>query len=138
MSMSYGDLRQHLRSHPKKWVITGVAGFIGSHLLEHLLRLDQTVVGLDNFSTEDRRNLNEVQTLVSDTQWKRFTFVEGDIRDLTTCHQVCKGAHVVLHHAALGSVPRSLENPVLTNDSNITGFLHMLVAAGGGGGQPGE
>ncbi len=129
MSMSYGDLRQHLRAYPKKWVITGVAGFIGSHLLEHLLGLDQTVVGLDNFSTEDRRNMNEVQTLVSDSQWSRFTFVEGDIRDMATCHQVCKEADVVLHHAALGSVPRSLENPVLTNDSNITGFLHMLVAA---------
>jgi UDP-N-acetylglucosamine 4-epimerase len=126
---TYDDIKVGLLAAPKTWVVTGVAGFIGSNLLETLLRLNQKVVGLDNFSTEDDRNMKEVQTLVTEAQWQRFTFVEGDIRDLDACRQVCAHADYVLHHAALGSVPRSLEDPILTNESNITGFLHMLVAA---------
>jgi UDP-N-acetylglucosamine 4-epimerase len=126
---TYDDIKANLLAFQKTWVVTGVAGFIGSNLLETLLGLDQKVVGLDNFSTEDDRNMKEVRSLVTEAQWQRFTFVEGDIRDLDACRQVCAHADYVLHHAALGSVPRSLEDPILTNESNITGFLHMLVAA---------
>jgi len=112
----------------ERWLITGVAGFIGSNLLESLLRLDQEVVGLDNFSTGFRHNLEEVRSLVSPEEWGRFEFVEGDILDLQTCRKVVEGADHVLHQAALGSVPRSIEDPIRTNRSNIDGFLNMLVA----------
>lgn len=118
-----------LNSEPKKWLVTGVAGFIGSNLLECLLRQNQVVVGLDNFATGHQYNLEEVKTLVSPEQWSNFTFVEGDIRDLDTCKKVCSGIDYVLHQAALGSVPRSLADPVTTNAVNISGFLNMLVAA---------
>lgn len=110
-------------------MITGVAGFIGSNLLEYLLRLDQTIVGLDNFSTGKRSNLDEVRNLISEEQWKRFRFVEGDICELATCRDVCAGVDYILHEAALGSVPRSIADPILSNESNVSGFLHMLVAA---------
>ena len=129
MSTPYQTLTEHLPGQPKTWLITGVAGFIGSNLLETLLKLNQTVVGLDNFATGHQRNLDEVQRLVSAEQWQRFSFINGDIRDLAVCQTACAGADYVLHQAALGSVPRSLENPIATNDSNITGFLNMLVAA---------
>ncbi|MDA8093807.1 MAG: NAD-dependent epimerase/dehydratase family protein [Betaproteobacteria bacterium] len=122
-------LKAGLRASPRVWLITGVAGFIGSNLLEALLALDQTVVGLDNFSTGFRHNLEEVQSLVGDGQWQNFHLIEGDIRDLAQCRQACAGADFVLHQAALGSVPRSLEDPLTTNACNITGFLNMLVAA---------
>jgi len=122
-------LCQTLSGKPHTWLVTGVAGFIGSNLLEALLKLNQKAIGLDNFATGHRRNLEQVQKLVSPDQWKRFDFIEGDIRDLDTCRQACKGADYVLHQAALGSVPRSIEDPILTNSSNITGFLNMLVAA---------
>ena len=118
-----------LQASPRRWLVTGVAGFIGSNLLEQLLKLDQTVVGLDNFSTGKQRNLDEVQALVGADRWTRFRFVEGDIRDLGICHAVCTGVDYILHEAALGSVPRSLEDPILTNANNVTGFLNMLVAA---------
>lgn len=124
----YEEVKKDLQANPKTWLVTGVAGFIGSNLLETLLKLDQTVVGLDNFSTGYQKNLDEVQGLVSLEQWSRFRFVEGDIRDLETCQKVCVGADYVLHQAALGSVPRSLADPITTNASNITGFLNMLVA----------
>lgn len=125
----YEYIQAQLRQQPHTWLITGVAGFIGSHLLETLLKLDQTVVGLDNFATGHQRNLSEVQTLVTPTQWTRFTFMEGDIRDLAMCQKACQGVHHVLHQAALGSVPRSLADPLTTNAVNISGFLNMLVAA---------
>jgi len=115
--------------NPQKWLVTGVAGFIGSSLLESLLKLGQTVVGLDNFSTGKQKNLDEVKTLVDETQWRRFTLIEGDIRALHVCHSACEGVDYVLHQAALGSVPRSIDNPVATNEDNITGTLNMLVAA---------
>lgn len=118
-----------LRSEPKTWLITGVAGFIGSNLLEHLLRLDQRIVGLDNFSTGKRVNLDEVRNSVAESQWQKFSFVEGDIRDLATCHRVCSGVDFILHEAALGSVPRSIADPVSSNENNVSGFLNMLVAA---------
>lgn len=125
----YEQIQQELKQSPKKWLVTGVAGFIGSNLLETLLTLDQTVVGLDNFATGHQHNLDEVQRTVTPEQWARFTFIEGDIRDLETCHQVCKGIDYVLHQAALGSVPRSINDPITSNSANIDGFLNMLVAA---------
>ncbi len=125
----YEQLLQELPKSPKYWLITGVAGFIGSNLLETLLKLDQRVVGLDNFATGHQRNLDEVQSLVSPQQWARFTFIEGDIRNLDNCRQACEGVDYVLHQAALGSVPRSINDPILTNSANIDGFLNMLVAA---------
>lgn len=126
---SYESLKQELRAKPKNWLVTGVAGFIGSNLLEALLKMNQRVVGLDNFSTGHRRNLEEVQNRVTPMQWARFDFVEGDIRDAATCRQACAGVDFVLHEAALGSVPRSIEDPLTTNATNIGGFLNMLVAA---------
>lgn len=125
----YESLQAELRQSPRTWLITGVAGFIGSNLLETLLKLDQTVVGLDNFATGHQRNLDEVQTLVSPTQWARFTFHHGDIRVLADCQRACAGVDFVLHQAALGSVPRSLADPIATNVTNVSGFLNMLVAA---------
>ncbi|MDW1964768.1 NAD-dependent epimerase/dehydratase family protein [Vibrio sp. 431] len=125
----YEQIQQELVESPKTWLVTGVAGFIGSNLLEKLLKLDQTVVGLDNFSTGHQHNLDEVKSLVSEAQWDRFTFIEGDIREPKTCQQAVKGVDYVLHQAALGSVPRSIADPLTTNAANITGFLNMLDAA---------
>jgi UDP-N-acetylglucosamine 4-epimerase len=129
MPTSYEILQKRLMDTPATWLVTGVAGFIGSNLLEALLRLDQTVVGLDNFATGFQRNLDEVRAVVGDRQWRRFTLIDGDIRDADTCRKACRGVDFVLHQGALGSVPRSIENPLLTNAANITGFLNMLVAA---------
>jgi len=123
------DLKSRLKSSPKKWLITGVAGFIGSNLLEELLHLDQTVVGLDNFSTGKKQNLEEVKEEVGDVKWKRFRFLEADIRNLDDCLNACDGIDYILHQAALGSVPRSIDDPIRTNQSNIDGFLNILVAA---------
>lgn len=125
----YEILKQQLKATPRTWVITGVAGFIGSNLLEALLKLNQSVVGLDNFSTGHQRNLDEVQTLVTSDQWANFSFIQGDIRCIDDCRRACDGANYVLHQAALGSVPRSIEDPITTNQNNIDGFLNMLVAA---------
>ena len=125
----YEALQDELLRAPKSWLITGVTGFIGSNLLETLLTLNQKVVGLDNFSTGHQRNLDEVQQAVSPQQWLNFIFIEGDIRNLDACRTACEGVDFVLHQAALGSVPRSLEDPITTNSANIDGFLNMLVAA---------
>lgn len=129
MTTAYELLLQELSRRPRTWLVTGVAGFIGSNLLETLLKLDQRVVGLDNFATGFRRNLDEVQALVTRGQWARFTFIEGDIRSLDQCRRACDGVDHVLHQAAIGSVPRSIEDPVTTNEANISGALNMLVAA---------
>ncbi|MGV6995068.1 NAD-dependent epimerase/dehydratase family protein [uncultured Desulfovibrio sp.] len=126
---AYSDLTKSMTAQPSRWLITGVAGFIGSNLLEHLLKLGQTVVGLDNFLTGYQKNLDMVRDIVGPEAWSRFTFIEGDIRDIDTCHAACKGVQHVLHEAALGSVPRSIDDPLLSNSCNITGYLHMLVAA---------
>lgn len=125
----YQDTQQHLRSHQHHWLITGVAGFIGSNLLEGLLKLNQKVTGLDNFSAGYRHNLEQVKELVGPEAWRNFSFIEGDIRKLEDCANACKGVDYVLHHAALGSVPRSIEDPILANENNISGFLNMLVAS---------
>jgi len=129
--MHIEQTRQQLKANPKKWLVTGVAGFIGSNLLEELLRLGQSVVGLDNFATGHRHNLDQVREAVSAEQWQGFHFIEGDIRTLDDCQAACADIDYVLHQAALGSVPRSLEDPITTNASNIDGFLNMLVAARG-------
>ncbi|MFY3773579.1 NAD-dependent epimerase/dehydratase family protein [Marinobacter salsuginis] len=125
----YEELQNELVNAPKTWLVTGVAGFIGSNLLEHLLKMNQTVVGLDNFATGYQRNLAEVKDLVSHEQWQRFSFIEGDIRNLKDCQQACEGVDYVLHQAALGSVPRSINDPITTDGTNIGGFLNMLVAS---------
>lgn len=131
---AYQMLLERLPREPRTWLVTGVAGFIGSNLLEALLRLNQRVVGLDNFATGHRRNLDEVRSLVTAEQWARWRFVEGDIRQLDDCRRAMRwdeahGVEHVLHQAALGSVPRSLADPIATNAANVTGFLNMLVAA---------
>jgi len=129
MAGKYAALREELAARPRTWLITGVAGFIGSNLLETLLNLGQRVVGLDNLATGKLANLEEVRGLVGEERWQAFTFIEGDIRNLADCRAACAGADYVLHQAALGSVPRSLEDPITTNEANITGFLNMLTAA---------
>ncbi len=129
MITAFEQLQAQLQTQPHTWLITGVAGFIGSNLLEALLKLDQRVVGLDNFATGHQRNLDEVQTLVAPTQWANFSFINGDIRDLEDCRRACDGVEFILHQAALGSVPRSVADPIATNATNIAGFLNMLVAA---------
>lgn len=126
---AYAELQARLRIEPHTWLVTGVAGFIGSNLLETLLQLNQRVVGLDNFATGHQRNLDEVKSLVTPAQWANFSFINGDIRNMADCQKACTGVDYVLHQAALGSVPRSLADPVTTNDTNISGFLNMLVAA---------
>ena len=125
----YQKVINDLQAHPKTWLITGVAGFIGSNLLETLLTLNQRVIGLDNFATGHQHNLDEVKGVVTEEQWGRFQFIEGDIRNLERCQQSCVGVDYVLHQAALGSVPRSIADPITTNAANVSGFLNMLVAA---------
>ena len=126
---TYPEIQVALPATPRRWLITGAAGFIGSHLVETLLRLDQAVVALDNFATGHRQNLEQVRDLVSATQWARCTFIEGDITQLDTCRRACAGADYVLHQAALGSVPRSVADPVTSHDSNVSGVLNLLLAA---------
>jgi UDP-N-acetylglucosamine 4-epimerase len=142
---AYDTLKTRLMNEQHTWLITGVAGFIGSNLLETLLKLNQRVVGLDNFATGHQHNLDEVQTLVEPSQWVNFRFIQGDIRNLDDCKKAMTFYHsgagdnsandngidveYVLHQAALGSVPRSVEDPINTNSANITGYLNMLVAA---------
>ena len=123
------DVAAKLRERPLAWLVTGSAGFIGSHLVEALLRLDQQVVGLDNFATGYQRNLDEVEASVGAPRWRRHRFVEADIADPAACRDVCRGIDIVLHEAALGSVPRSIEDPLRTHAANATGFLNLLVAA---------
>ena len=125
----YTNALNSLKKDPKTWLITGVGGFIGSNLLEHLLKIDQKVIGLDNFITGKESNLDEVKSLITADQWSNFTFIEGSICELEICIKSCDGVDYVLHQAALGSVPRSIENPIATNDANITGFLNILIAS---------
>ncbi len=127
----YQELQNLLHTTPRTWLVTGVAGFIGSNLLEKLLQLNQHVVGLDNFSTGNRYNFDQVRTLVSAEQWSRFRFIEGNIEDAATCRRACAGVDLILHQAALGSVPRSMEAPLACHAANVTGFINMLEAARG-------
>jgi UDP-N-acetylglucosamine 4-epimerase len=126
---AFAALKTQLQAEPKIWLVTGAAGFIGSNLVEALLLLGQRVVGLDNFATGREKNLAQVQASVGAGRWERFSFQRGDIRDPVTCHAACQGVDYVLHQAALGSVPRSIEDPLATHAANNTGFLNMLVAA---------
>jgi UDP-N-acetylglucosamine 4-epimerase len=130
MSLNLPEPARHaLAGQRFRWLVTGGAGFIGSHLVEQLLLLGQDVVSLDNFATGKRENLDHVRRSVGEELWQRHRFIEGDIRDLHTCHDACTGVQFVLHEAALGSVPRSIANPIDSNAANVTGFLNMLVAA---------
>lgn len=113
----------------KKWLITGCAGFIGSNILEFLLKDNQLVIGLDNFSTGYQRNLDEVRVLVGESLWRNFTFIQGDMRDFEACCQATTGVDIVIHQAALGSVPRSINDPITSHDVNVSGFVNMLKAA---------
>jgi UDP-N-acetylglucosamine 4-epimerase len=128
-NMLYTKIQSALRAAPRRWLITGAAGFIGSNILETLLQLDQYVLGLDNFSTGFQENLDEVRAKVGPGKWARARIIEGDIRDLPTCHRLCGDVDYVLHQAALGSVPRSLADPIRSHDANVSGFLNMLIAA---------
>jgi UDP-N-acetylglucosamine/UDP-N-acetylgalactosamine 4-epimerase len=124
-----------LAAQPRRWLVTGSAGFIGSHLLETLLRQGQQVTSLDNFATGHRANLEEVRQAVGEAAWANHRFIEGDIAEPQTCVRACEGVQVVLHQAALGSVPRSIKDPLTTHRANATGFLNMLVAARDAGAQ---
>jgi UDP-N-acetylglucosamine 4-epimerase len=126
---SFQELKENLSAVPNSWLVTGAAGFIGSHLVETLLRLGQTVTGLDNLSTGRAQNLAQVRAAVGPGRWRNFRWIKGDIRDTETCGRVTRSMDYVLHQAALGSVPRSLEDPVQTNDSNVNGFVNLLWAA---------
>ena len=119
----------YIEQNPKIWLVTGVAGFIGSNLAEFLLKHNQKVISIDNFSTGHRYNLEQIKNSVTNEQWNNFTFVEGDIVDFDTCNEITKDVDIVLHQAALGSVPRSIDNPINSNRSNVTGFLNMITAA---------
>jgi UDP-N-acetylglucosamine 4-epimerase len=126
---AYQQLLRRLERQPKVWLVTGAAGFIGSNIVEVLLRHGQRVVGLDSFATSSRRNLGEVREIVGKSVWKCFRFIEGDIRDPKTCRRACAGVDYVLHQAALGSVPRSISDPLDSHAGNVTGFINMLDAA---------
>lgn len=125
----YKERQEHLQQHPATWLVTGAAGFIGSNLLETLLVMGQRVVGLDSFVTGHRHNLEEVRDRVGPAAWRNCNFLQGDIRNEKTCREACTGVDYVLHQAALGSVPRSIEDPLTTNEANITGFLNILIAS---------
>ncbi|VXC21506.1 SDR family oxidoreductase [Massilia sp. 9I] len=125
----FQEIQQHLLQHRYHWLVTGAAGFIGSNLVEALLKLDQRVTGLDNFATGHRHNLEQVKESVTENAWMKFNFIEADIRDDAACQAACQGIDFVLHQAALGSVSRSIDDPQTTNATNIDGFLNMLVAA---------
>ena len=126
---TYQNLRSSLKRNPKRWLITGVAGFIGSSILEELLNLNQNVIGLDNFSTGHKKNLDNLRKNTHQDKWKNFSFIEGDITDFNICKRSVKNIDFVLHQAALGSVPRSIKDPLNTNKSNIEGFLNMIYAS---------
>lgn len=125
----FQETQQHLLQHRYHWLVTGAAGFIGSNLVEALLKLDQRVTGLDNFATGHRHNLEQVKESVTEAAWEKFNFIEADIRDAAACQAACQGVDFVLHQAALGSVSRSIDDPLTTNATNVDGFLNMLVAA---------
>jgi len=126
---SVKELEARVAAQRRRWLVTGAAGFIGSHLVQALLQLDQLVVGLDNFATGNPGNLDQIRDSVGADAWRRFGFIEGDIADLAVCRAACQGAQIILHEAALGSVPRSIDDPLATHRANATGFLSMLVAS---------
>ena len=123
-NLSLNFIENKLQNSPMTWLITGVAGFIGSNLLEYLLNLNQRVIGLDNFITGKRVNLNDVKSLIGKEKWKNFKFIEGDIKDFDICYDITKDVDLVLHQAALGSIPRSIKRSIGTHETNITGFKY--------------
>jgi UDP-N-acetylglucosamine 4-epimerase len=129
MSTYFNEQLNALKATPKQWLITGCAGFIGSNLLEALLRAGQTVRGLDNFATGYQANLDDVYRVVGPDAWQNFEFINGDITDLQTCQRACENIDYVLHQAALGSVPRSIAAPINSHEANVNGFLNMLIAS---------
>jgi UDP-N-acetylglucosamine 4-epimerase len=130
---SYEQVQENLKRRPRAWLVTGAAGFIGSHLVQALLKLDQRVVGLDNLSIGSRGNLTQVAAAVTETEWRKFRFLHGDIDAIDTCRQACRGIDYVLHQAALGSATNSVADPIGANENNVNGFMNMLVAAHGAG-----
>src|SRR5579862_6852963 len=122
----FDKLKKSLAAVPATWLVTGAAGFIGSNIAEELLRLDQKVVALDNLATGNRDNLSQARQAVGPERWAKFTWIEGDIRDPGACRRAAQGVDYILHQAALGSVPRSVEDPIQTHDSNVNGFVNML------------
>jgi UDP-N-acetylglucosamine 4-epimerase len=129
MASRYEDVKAELKKAPRSWLVTGAAGFIGSHLVETLLELNQTVVGLDNFCTGHWKNIADIQAKVGAGKAGRFKMITGDIRNLDDCRKACEGADVILHQAALGSVPRSIKDPLATHTTNVDGFFNMILAA---------
>lgn len=129
MNKAYEEIKEILRKTPKSWLVTGAAGFIGSHLVENLLALGQTVTGLDNFATGSQQNIDDVLSKTATENTARFHLISGDIRDLEACRKACEGKEIVLHQAALGSVPRSLKDPLSTYSVNADGFFNMILAA---------
>lgn len=126
---AYEELQVDLKHKPRTWMITGVAGFIGSNLLETLLKLDQNVIGIDNFATGFQRNLDQVAETVTPDQWGRFRFVEGDITERDDCLEACEGAEIILHQAAINSAPRSIDDPYSSHRVNVNGFITLFLAA---------
>ena len=126
---TYSELLEKLNNNQSRWLITGVAGFIGSNLLEKLLLLGQSVIGVDNFSTGYKKNLEQVRNNIDEKHWRNFQFIEGDISRYDTCAKACRNVDYVLHQAALGSVPRSIKDPLATNTANVDGFINMILAA---------
>lgn len=122
-------LEQQMLKKQKKWLVTGAAGFIGSNLVKRLLQLNQIVIGFDNFSTGHKKNIDQVLADINKNLISNFMFHEGDIRDLNSCLECCKGVDIVLHQAALGSVPRSIHDPIASNQNNVDGFLNILIAS---------
>lgn len=129
MANRYEKMQEELHNHPQKWLVTGAAGFIGSHLVQNLLEFEQNVVGIDNFATGYQHNLEDIQARVSEEQWDRFHFLEADIADIEVCRRACGGVERVLHQAAIGSVPRSMIDPLTTHSANVDGYINMLIAA---------
>lgn len=129
MAESFEAVSKKLQNNPRRWLVTGVAGFIGSHLLERLLLLDQVVVGVDNFSTGFETNLNKVRDIVGSNKWANFQFYQGSVEDLTICNKALQNIEFVLHQAALGSVPRSVENPLASHQANVNGFVNLIETA---------
>ena len=127
--MKYDIVKEELKSKQYTWLVTGVAGFIGSNLTETLLSLNQKVIGIDNFSTGYEHNLEDIKSCITTKQWANFSFIEGDISDYETCMSVTEDVDIILNQAALGSVPRSIENPINSNNSNVTGFLNIITSA---------